>query len=180
VRDELQEYRFLFLRRPDQLSSEQQRQLAGLLASPAGDRLQVVRSFVEEWQSIWWSDGGERRTLEEAQQRFEAWQSREAFTSVAPLGHVQRRLKRRFEKLSQFLRDPRWEATNNGAERMGRAFRHRQGPHFNLRTEETIEGAIVVAACQRKEAVLAPAREPFHTCQRGRRPRVEFAVAWAA
>ena len=41
----------------------------------------------------------------------------------------------RFEHLSPFLRNPRWEATNNGAERAGRAFRHGQAAHFNLRAK---------------------------------------------
>ncbi len=97
------------------------------------------------------------------------------------LRRVQGRMTlRRFEKMSQFLRDPRWEATNNGAERTGRAFRHRQGPHFNLRTTEMIEGALVVAAFQRKESVMVGAVGALHSCQRGRRPRVEVPVAAAA
>jgi len=89
----------------------------------------------------------------------------------------------RFEQLSQFLRHPQWEATNNGAERTGRAFRHRQTPHFNLRKEASIELSIVVSACLRKELALRPSVEPFHTCQRGRKrraPSCQSAYATAA
>ena len=159
IREALQEHRFLFLRRAEHLSAEQQEHLAGLLASPVGAPLQLAREFVEEWNGIWWRADGERCSLEEAQERFERWQSKQAYAEVAALRRVQVRMTPgRFEKMSQFLRDPRWEATNNGAERTGRAFRHRQGPHFNLRTTETIEEALVVAAFQRKEAMHARSR----------------------
>ena len=77
----------------------------------------------------------------------------------------------KFESLSQFLRHPRWEATNNGAERAGRAFRHRQAPHFNLRKQESIENSINVIACLRKAAVLRPPLRPYHTCQREQKRR---------
>jgi transposase-like protein len=74
-----------------------------------------------------------------------------------------------FEQLSHFLHQPHWEATNNGAERAGRAFRHRQAPHFNLPKKEVIENSINVAASLRKKAALQPPSQPFHTCQRGRK-----------
>jgi transposase len=181
VREALQEHRFLFLRRAEHLTAAQQEHLAKLMASPVGAPLQLARGFVAEWNGIWWTAEGERCAVEEAQERFERWQSKQEYGAVAALRRVQGRMTpRRFEKMSPFLRDPRWEATNNGAERTGRAFRHRQGPHFNLRTTETIEGALVVAAFQRKEAAMSPAIEPFHRCQRGRRPRVEAAIAAAA
>jgi hypothetical protein len=45
----------------------------------------------------------------------------------------------RFRLRSQYLREPDGEATNKGAERMGRTFRHRQRPHFNLRTTTAID-----------------------------------------
>lgn len=63
------------------------------------------------------------------------------------------------------------KATNNGAERAARAFRHRQAPHFNLRSKEAIARAMTVTACLRKEAVTKPAAPPLHTCQRGRKKR---------
>ncbi len=74
-------------------------------------------------------------------------------------------------RLSHFLRDGEWEATSNGAERMGRAFRHRQAPHFSLRTKQTIEDALVLDAFERKEQALAPTPERLHRCQRGRHRR---------
>ena len=61
-------------------------------------------------------------------------------------------IESKFEQLSQFLLNPEWEATNNRAEWTVRAFRHRQSPHFNLRKQESIENAITVVACLRKEA----------------------------
>ena len=82
----------------------------------------------------------------------------------------------KFERLSQFRRHPEWEATNNGAERGGRTFRHRQAPHFNLRTKEAIENAITVKACLDKEAATRPPPRPFHTCQRGRRKAVGIGI----
>jgi hypothetical protein len=78
--------------------------------------------------------------------------------------------------LSHFLQQPEWEATNNGAERAGRAFRHRQAPHFNLRSKEAIGGAITVTACLRKEAVTKPAAPSLHTCQRGRKKCVAQSI----
>jgi transposase len=181
VRDELQQHRFLFLRRAEHLSADQQQHLAGLLASPAGSALTVVRSFVEGWHGIWWRASGERCSAEDAQVRFEAWQGKGEYREIAALRRVQGRMAgRRFEKLSQFLRDPRWEATNNGAERMGRAFRHQQAPHFTLRAVDTIEGALVMAACQRRETTLSPIYEPLHICQRGRRPRGKVGQALVA
>jgi transposase len=181
TREALQEHRFLFLRRTEHLSVEQQKHLEGLLASPVGAQLHLAREFVEEWHGIWWRAEGERCSLEEAQERFERWKRKQEFAEVAALRRVQVRMTPgRFEKLSQFLRDARWEATNNGAERTGRAFRHRQAAHFNLRAAETIDGALVVAAFQRKEATMRGTDGPLHGCQRGRRPRGEFPVAAAA
>lgn len=75
----------------------------------------------------------------------------------------------KFESLSQFLHHAEWETTNNGAERAGRAFRHRQAPHFNLRKKKAIENATNVIACLQKATTEQPPLEPFHTCQRGRR-----------
>ena len=74
----------------------------------------------------------------------------------------------KFKQMSQFLRQPAWEATNNGAERAGRAF----APHFNLRSQEAIAGALTVTACLRKEAATRPVAQPLHCCQRGRKKRV--------
>jgi DNA-binding CsgD family transcriptional regulator len=184
VREALQEHRFLLLRRPENLNSEDQAQVAILLASPIGAELQVLRSFLEDWYRLWKDKTGQRRDLGEARARYDAWRTDEAYRAVAQLRRVQQQMTdAKFDKLSQFLRHPAWEATNNGAERAGRAFRHRQAPHFNLRQEASIERSIVVSARLRKEMALRPPAEPFHTCQRGRKRRVpssQLAVATAA
>lgn len=173
TREALQEHRFLLLRRPEHLNKEEQAQIAVLLASPVGVELQVGRFFLVDWYQIWKDEAGQRRTLAETKVRYEKWQTNETYAAVPVLHKVQGQMHpAKFEQLSQFLQQPEWEATNNGAERAGRAFRHRQAPHFNLRSQEAIAGAITVTACLRKEAVTRPAAAPLHTCQRGRKKRV--------
>jgi hypothetical protein len=101
------------------------------------------------------------------------WQAKAEYAAIAPLRRVQERVTTaHFAQLSHFLRHPAWEATNNGAERAGRAFRHQQAPHFNLRKLDTIEGALIVAACQQKITATVPPARPIHTCQRGRKRHV--------
>jgi transposase len=172
IREALQEHRFLFLHRPENLTSEEQGQVDSLLASPLGEELQVVRSFLVDWYRLWTDDRGRRRTLAEAKALYEAWQANTTYQAVPQL---QRALEgitaAKFDSLSQFLRHPDWEATNNGAERAGRAFRHRQAPHFNLRKKESIENSINVITCLRKATVLQPPPGRYHTCQRGRKRR---------
>lgn len=140
--------------------------------------MQVVHSFLGDWYDLWADEHGQRRSLTDAQALFEAWRTNPAYQAVPPLKPVQEQMTSvKFEHLSQFLRHPDWEAINNGAERAGRAFRHRQAPHFNLRKQEFIEQAITVAACQRKEAAMQPPPQPFHICQRGRKRRQESDTA---
>jgi transposase len=170
IREALQEHRFLLLQRPEHLNEEDQAKVAALLSSPIGTELQVGRSFLVDWYRIWRDETGQRRTLAEAQARYEAWQTDRTYKAVSALQQVQQRITAaKFNQLSQFLRQPNWEATNNGAERAGRAFRHRQAPHFNLRNKDTIAGSITVAACLRKEGVTMPTIQSPHTCQRGRK-----------
>lgn len=52
----------------------------------------------------------------------------------------------KFVQLSHFLRSPGWEATNNGAERTARTFRHCQAAHFNLRSADAISAAVGISA----------------------------------
>lgn len=179
VREDLQEHRYLFLRRPAHLTADQQAQIDTLLSSPVGPQLQVARSFLEEWYLLLHDADGQRRSLDAARERFAAWSSDARYAAVAPLRRVQERMTAQFERLSQFLRNPRWEATNNGAERAGRALRHRQAPHFNLRTGPAIEGAIVVMACQRKAATTHGHRD-IARCRRGRKPRQQMEECAAA
>ena len=76
---QLQEHRFLFLRRPEHLSSEQQEQLAGLLASPAGAPLQLVREFVEEWNGHLVETRRRAMLVGGSTGRFETWQSKQEY-----------------------------------------------------------------------------------------------------
>jgi transposase len=180
VREDLQEHRYLFLRRRDHLTVDQQAQIDTLLVSAVGPQLHVARRFLEEWFLLWHDAEGRRRTLDEARERCAAWSTDTSYAAVAPLRRVQERMTAQFERLSPFLRNPRWEATNNGAERAGRAFRHRQAPHFNLRTEPAMEGAIVVMACQRKAAATTCQHREIARCRRGRKPRQQVEVRAAA
>lgn len=177
IREALQEHRFLLLRNPKNLSVEEQVQVDTLLASPVGGELQVARSFLVDWYRLWGKEAGQRPSLLEAQGRYEAWRTNPSYQAVPQLRRILDKMtEAKFEQLSQCLRHPEWEATNNGAERTGRAFRHCQAPHFNLRTEESIENALNIAACLRKEKALRPELEPFHSCQRGRRRQDLLAV----
>lgn len=174
VREALQEHRFLFLRRPDHLQPEEQAQIAALLATPVGPALQVARTFLVEWYQLWHDEAGQRPPLVEAQARFEAWRTNPTYQTVPHLRRLQEQMTPiKFQRLSQFLRHAEWEATNNGVERTGRAFRHRQAPHFNLRSATAIENAITVAACQHQAAVLAPTPSRANRSMRGRKPRDE-------
>src|SRR5206468_2324350 len=133
VRDQLKRVRAPLLRRPDHLSGDDQAQLQAVLDSPSGAELRLARAFLVEWYAIWRDDDGERRPLLDAQVRYENWRANTEYRQFTSLRRVQESVDRaRFERLSCFLREPTWQATSNGAERMGRAFRHRQSPHFNL------------------------------------------------
>jgi transposase len=138
VREALQTHRFLLLRRPEHLSTEEQAHVAALLASPAGPALQVGRDCLVDWYHLWHDEQGQRRSLDEARNRYEGWQTNPAYREVPVLRKIQQQVTpAKFEQLSHFLQQPEWEATNNGAERTGRVFRHRQAPHFKLRSQTT-------------------------------------------
>ena len=172
VREALREHRFLLLRRPDHLSALQHIQVDSMLGGPAGQLLEVARRFVVEWHQIWYGPDQQRRTLDEARAAFTDWSTDEIFAAHTALRRVQERMRAQFERVSTFLQNPSWEATNNGAERFGRAFRHRQAPHFNLRSREAIAGAITVMACHQKAIVTTPPSQDCVHSGRGRKPRV--------
>jgi transposase len=103
VREALQEHRFLLLRRPENLNAEAQAQVAALLTSPIGAELQVARSFLEDWYRLWKDETGQRRGLDEARARYDAWRTDEAYRAVAQLRRVQQQMTAaKFEKLSLF------------------------------------------------------------------------------
>ena len=170
VREALKEQRGLLLRRPDHLSARQQAQVEALLASPVGPTLSVARDFLTAWYTLFKDERGRKRSLDEAQARYDLWRQDERYASLAPLRRALTQITpERFAHLSQFLRHPAWEATNNGAERAGRGFRHRQGPHFNLRSVVSIDGALKVRAYRRKETADIAMPPPVARCRRGRR-----------
>jgi hypothetical protein len=176
MREQLKHTRSLLLRRPDHLSADEQAQLEAVLESPSGSELRLARAFLVDWYAIWRDAAGQRRPLVEAQQRYESWRANPEYRRLAPLRRVQESVDRaRFERLSCFLRQPRWEATSNGAERMGRAFRHGQGPHFTLRTPTSIAARLTVHACLQKQAATSPVVLLDNRCRRGGVPSLRAA-----
>ena len=169
VRADLKKGRGLLLRRPDHLDQAEEGQLHVLLASPVGADLRLARCFLTDWYGIWRDDAGQRREFVDALEHYARWSANTAYVRLAPLHRIQQSVDGpRFRQLGHFLREPRWEATNNGAERTGRTFRHRQQPHFNLRTTTAIESALTVRACLHKEAILNPTATLANRCPRGR------------
>jgi transposase len=170
IREALLARRFLLVRRPDHLNAEQQAQVAELLASPLPE-LTVARSFLLDWYALWKDEQGRRRTVTEAQTRYTAWRGNPTYQAVPALRRALRRMTdAHFGHLSPFLQHAHWEATNNGAERGARAFRHRQAPHFNLRSDAALSGALVVAQCLRKTAATHAAPGEASRSTRGRKP----------
>ncbi|HEU0212710.1 MAG TPA: hypothetical protein VFR13_01400 [Jiangellaceae bacterium] len=172
AREHLKKGRPLLLRRADHLTAGEQAQLDALLAGPTGADLRLARAFLEAWYGLWRDQTGQRRPLTEAQERYERWRTDPEFARLAPLRRVQQSVDpTRFARLSHFLTDPAWEATNNGAERMGRSFRHKSAPHFNLRTTQAIDDALKIGAFLKKAAATAVAPVPANRSPRGRARR---------
>jgi hypothetical protein len=180
VRELLTAQRGVLLRRPEHLTVDQQDILGALLTSPVGPDLTVAQQFLLDWYALWRDETGQKRSLDEAQRRYTAWREDARYAAVPALRRVLTQMSDdRFTALSQFLQQPGWEATNNGAERAGRAFRHGQGPHFNLRSVVAIDGALKVQMQRRMERASAPPPVPVAQSTRGRRP-VRLAVCAAA
>ena len=69
-------------------------------------------------------------------ERWRTWRENPDYQPVAPLRRVLKRMgEDRAAQVLAFLQRPGWEATNNGAERVARQFRHLQAACFKLRTE---------------------------------------------
>jgi hypothetical protein len=171
VRERLKKGRPLLLRRADHLTGAEQAQLDALVSDPNNAGLRLARTFLEAWYGLWRDEAGQRRSPTEAQERYERWRTDADYARLAPLRRVQQSVDpARFARLSQFLADSTWEATNNGAERMGRSFRHTSAPHYNLRTARSIDAALKVRACLKK-AAAAPVAIPANRSPRGRTTR---------
>jgi hypothetical protein len=108
----------------------------------------VARIFLEAWFAIWKDGLGQRRTPDDAEQRYRILQTDAEAAKLAPLRRQQQHLDlHHFVRLSAFLRNPAWESTNNAAERGGRrAFRHDQHPHFRLRSARAIDADLKLRA----------------------------------
>jgi transposase-like protein len=179
-RQALSEARYLLLRRPDHLSAEEQARVNRVLAGPVGERLRVARTFLVEWYAIWRDDAGCRRERTDARQRHPHWHEVPAYHAALPLARAQRQLTpTHFERLGPFLSEPTWEATNNGAERTARLFRHRQGPHFALRTSTAIDDALKAGALLHKEEVVDASELRAARSRRGRPRRAQDALVAA-
>ena len=171
IREALQEYRFLFVKQPQHLTGEERVHLADLLSSPIGAQLQVPYMFMKDWYAFWKTPDHGRLPIEEAKAHYQAWRACAIYQQIKPLQRVLDRITpNRFEHLSNFLTNERWEATNNGAERTGRNFRHQQAPHFNLRSEAGIEGLITVHAVRQMQRTLSKPYEAVGLPTRGRLP----------
>ena len=129
------------------------------------------RTFLEEWFAIWEDDLRKRRTPDEAERRYKIWQNDAEAARLTPLRRQQQHLDMdHFRRLSAFLHDARWEATDNAAERGGRTFRHGQHPHFRLRLVTSIEADLKVRAYLKKERFCLSPPKRLHSCQRGPSP----------
>lgn len=177
VREDLKQHRFLLLCRADHLTNAEDTIVAALLASPVGPRLQLAHRFVREWYAFWRDDCGARRTPDEARTRYTAWQATSAYQDIPVLRRALERVPEpHFTKLSQFLRHAHWEATNDGAERAGRGFRHEEAAHFQLRSARSVADTLTAQAVLHKARCTTPLPCPHERKARGRRPVVRKAA----
>ncbi|MBW3656589.1 MAG: hypothetical protein KY444_10825 [Gemmatimonadetes bacterium] len=115
---------------------------------------------------------GLRRDRAGARVRHQRWHEDASYRQILPLARAQRQLDAaHFERLSPFLDQPAWEATNNGAERTARLFRHRQAPDFTLRTQTAVDDLLKGSAFLRKDEVTNTAGAQAARSFRGRPAR---------
>jgi hypothetical protein len=165
--------------RPEHLTAEDRAAFATRFASPVGSSLRLARTFLEEWYGIWRDAAGTQRSRSGARERYEHWHRHPAYAAIAPLRKVQEQLDgAQLAQLSHFRSHPTWEATNNGAERGGRAFRHRQASHFTRRSAASLEHALQAEAGRHMAAAGRGTPAAAH-CTRGR-PRDERTMRSAA
>jgi lambda repressor-like predicted transcriptional regulator len=173
VRNLLWDCRYVMLSRPDHLTAEDREKLELLLESPVvGEQVRLLRSFLEEWYLLFHDERGERRTLPQAKERWERLKNDPSYRRLKHLERLQARVdEEHFLKICRFLEQDHWESTNNGAERMGRAFRHLQKRRYNFRKSESIRRVIEVGACISKEEKLHKEEVVPGRCARGRKAR---------
>lgn len=172
VRNVLWECRYIMLRRPDHLSEEQREDLRFLMDSPVGEQVGLLREFLEEWYTLFHDEQRNRRSPEEAKERYERLRCNERYRTLKALARLQARLgEDHFQKVASFLRSQEWEATNNGAERSARAFRHLQAPHYNFRSSPSIDDAIKAKAWLSRQQNTVAQSPPPGRCARGRKAR---------
>jgi hypothetical protein len=170
-RQALHKDHFLLLRHPNHLTDEDRTHLAELLNGPASETLRVARQFLEDWYAIARDDDGQRRFFDEALAHWRTWHEKPEYRQMPRLRRLLERMdEERAAKDLAFLHNPAWEATNNGAERRARQFRHLQAPCFGLRTEVSIDGALKVDAL-RGRLGLVGIHSPSARSGRGRRPQ---------
>lgn len=181
VRNLLWEVRYVILRRPDHLTQKDREKLEFLLESPVGEAVRLLRGFLEEWYLLFYDEQRNRRTLAEAKERYDRLKDNPDYQKLEHLGGLQARLcEEHFQKVSRFLEHEEWEATNNGVERTGRAFRHLQRSRYNFRDPVSIEDAIKVRAWLAKEGSTPTSTSPPGRCTRGRKAGFRSSVAVAA
>jgi hypothetical protein len=180
VRGLLWQCRYIVLRRPDHLSDEDEEKLNHLFKSPVGEHIGLVRSFLEEWYLIFYDEQRNRRTHQEAKERYDRLMGDPRYQKLKPLARLQARFGEvQFRSISGFLRSAEWEATNNGAERGARSFRHLQSAHYDFRKPHSIEAAIRARAWLYREENTPASGPPPSRCGRGRKVRRRSKVSAA-
>src|SRR3712207_3894233 len=104
VRSLLWKCRYIILRRPDHLSNEDEDELNHLFESPVGEHIRLVRSFLEEWYLIFYDGQRNRRTLQEAKERYDSLMGDPRYQKLEPLARLQARFgEAQFHRISAFL-----------------------------------------------------------------------------
>ena len=174
--------RYVILRRPEHLTEKDQEKLGFLLESPVvGEEVRLLRSFLDEWYLLFYDEQRDRRTLEEAEERYDRLKNNPDYRKLEYLTVLLARFcGEHFQQVSRFLERDEWEATNNGVERTGRAFRHLQKSRYNFREPASIEDAIRARAWLAKEG-SSPTSTPLPgCCARGRKTGHRSGVPVAA
>jgi hypothetical protein len=181
ARNLLWDVRYIMLRRAEHLTEKDQEKLRFLFESPVGEEVRRLRGFLEEWYLLFYDEQCNRRTLAEAKERYDRLKNNPYYQKLEHLAGLQARFcEEHFQKVSRFLEHEEWEATNNGVERAGRAFRHLQRLHYNFRKPTSIENAIRARAWLTKQGSSARSTAPPGRCARGRKAGCRSSVPAAA